>query len=382
MKDGGAIRKIVIVGNGLRAWLPAAYLSARLPKTVYSISVVEYGKKYDIGSLVARPMVRRMHQLLQISEQELAQSANAKLVLGVSVPHSSGQTITMPYGQYGVDRAGAEFHQYWRRAFGEGQAKELSEYNLAYKLDQAGVYARSAPKGLPAIDYGYSLSQAGYCELLKAHALGAGVSCHEGAAGSDGLSCGAGHVTRIPTSDGNAECDMVIDANMCASTSTADKSRLSGWHGNILQLPNQSPIPGIELQLLIMAMERLIGLWPDRQFLACETGEYNRLDRAVRDRVADMELLFSRGVEEIKQSAALARKIKVFSRRGRIPIEDHEVFSKSEWLAALIGSGIMPVQHDRLADRIPIGDLSRWLRSIDLAITQTVERAKEGRRVR
>ncbi len=382
MEAGKAIRRVVIIGQGLRGWLPAAYLAARFPDGRCQINFVETGGARTDDVLLARPSIRRFHQLLQMPERALVETAKAQLSHGVRA-RAAGGAILLPFGQYGYDHAGAEFQQYWCRAFKMGKAGGLGRYNLAAGLAEAGAFLTQTPKGQPALDFGYQLSAAGYCALLQAYARGHGAVSFDAADGFEVRTDEGGFVKTIHLAGADLECDMVIDARTEADVLAAGETPDLGWQGNRLYMPSHcdADLPGLELYSLVEALDRLIALWPDKDFLACEREEYNRLTYAERDRVSDMKTLLEHGVIGVTQSDALARKISVFSNRGRIAAEDHEVFTKPEWLAALIGCGIVPAHYDRLVDRMSLEDLLRWLASIEDGIGRTVEQAKLAARV-
>ena len=378
-----AIASIVIIGQGLRGWWPAAYLAARFPDGRCQINVVETGAAPTGDLIVARPSIRRFHQLLQMPERALIETARAQPSYGVKVEAAGTGSVFLPYGRYGIDHAGAEFHQYWSRAFKAGKAGALGRYNLGLRLAEAGAFLAQTPKGLPAIDYGYVLSRSGYCALLRAYAEGRGVLCTDAAEGFEVRSDGDGLARTFALGEVELSCDMVIDARMDAELSAGEDVPDLGWRRNWLRLPCEmdGDLPDTELYSLVSALDRLIALWPDMDFLASEQAEYNRLTYAECDRVLDMKTLLKHGVDGENQSDALVRKIKVFAHRGRIAAEDHDVFTRSEWLAALTGCGIVPARYDRLADRMSLDELARWLGSIEGMIERTVEQAKSAARV-
>ncbi len=362
------IKNIVIVGSGLRAWLPAAYLAARFTERSCDITVVSAGEQEDAGEVAARPAIRHLHQVLQLTEWELASQAKASPLLRTIVKAHDGAPVHLPFGAYGLDRGGVEFFQYWQRASLAGNVPALGKFNLALQMAAAGMFMPKPPAGFPAFDYGYSFSRAAYGDLLKRYARRAGVA-EAGEFDKASLSADGGRVLSVQASGTEICCDMVLDVTRTGQVSGMVGNESIGWVGNCLAVPAGSHLPGLELTVLQSGMERFIALLPGADFHPSETAEYNRLTRAEHDRIRDMEILLA-GEEKTE---ALERKLNVFAARGRIPLEDYEVFTKPEWLAALLAQGVKPARYDRLADRTNIEDVTVWLSKLEQGIDHLIQ---------
>ncbi len=388
------IRKIIVVGQGLRVWLVASYLSARFPAPRYTIKVISEKNKSDMAEEIAgddivhtRPNIRRLHQLLQITERELQMEAKARPVFGVEAVKADGARVLLPYGGYGLDQAGAEFFQYWRRADIEGMALPLKRFNLAIRLHEEGKFINKAPAGFPPVDYGYQFSRPGYSGLLKRYAINNGVE-YLGAFESVNTRQDNLLVSQVLAEGNIFDCDMVIDVTTTLNIAEgSNRSGQTGWVGNCLSI-GRGPcipevlgipevpdilgvpdIPGVEVYMLQSAMDRFVALLPDMNFHACEINEYNRLADAELARIEDMADLLASNIK----GKALQRKVDVFQARGRIVSEDYEVFSKAEWLAAFMDAGILPEYYDRLVDRADTTELQAWLKQFDSALCRFVE---------
>jgi hypothetical protein len=365
------IQNIIVVGQGLRAWLPAAYLSARFPASSHTVTVVMKGDESDVGDISARPNIRHIHQVLQVTEYELETVANAKPALSVSVSRNDDLPVHLPYGNFGLDQAGAEFYQYWRRADMMGDVAPLEKFNLALQLSEAGKFTAKAPNGFPGFEYGYTLSRAGYCNLMRQNAEKNGVKIG-GVFGAAVIDADTGFITHISTDEASIPCDMVFDATLSHDLMPATTDRVSVWIGNCLAIPFKDDIAGLELFLLQSSLERLIALLPDKNFDSCETREFDRLTVAELARIDDMVSLLLSGEVSLK----LQRKINVFKARGRVALEDYEVFSKAEWLAAFAAHGLEPEHYDRLVDRARPEELVSWLSQLEKSISRVVDNIK------
>lgn len=356
MSAGRPIRSILIKGAGLRAWLPAAFLSAHFPNGGCAIHVQLSDQNSDAQDILARPQIRRLHQKLEITEAELAKAAKARPAFVAKV-ETGNTSILLPFGAFGFDRDGAEFHHFFRRAQMAGHTVPLAAYNLATQLACSDVRSVDLASGLPGVDYGYSLSVTGYTELLKGTALERGVQ-----------------EVSAP-----AQADLTIDA-----TAIPGKDHLTTpthWSGACLHLAAYTGVPGIELHTMLTAMELLIALLPDTAFHTCETREYDRLSHAEHQRIADMfTLLFDTG-ENRDPGSGLIRKQNVYEATGRIPVEDYEVFSKAEWLAAFSARNVFAREYDRLADRMDEASLLSWLGRTEQDIKKAVLNMTAGEKV-
>lgn len=359
------LRHIAIIGHSIEAWLPAAYLRARLPNDDYQISLIETPKNvmFSDGDILARPSSKNLHNVLAIAENELGSKARARPALAASITNDSGAHIDLPFGNYGVDREGTEFQHLWKYSASQ---KSLSEFNLALAMHKEAVFLPAPPEGAPSYDYGYILQEEGYKNLLKSkanakHIMADTLSVKHGAHGIDEIIC----------NDKSLCADLYIDArNIDYETA---------WHHNHLkitgsfnELDHQS---GMRLHRIQMAMERLFKLWPDREFAAIEIAEYNRLEAAQSVHMKDMNLLLQQNVQGC--SDALTRKIKLFESRGRIAIEDFEIYSKAEWIAALSAMGIVAQNYDRLAHRIDADTLAQWVEQLHAAIANVVKQLSD-----
>lgn len=364
------LRSIIIIGNSIEAWLPAAYLRARLPSDEYQITLIEASE--DImsngdnmsGDILARPSSKSLHHILEISEHDLGSKANARPALCANITNDAGIHINLPFGSYGIDREGAEFQHLWKFS---GSQKPLTEFNLALVMHDAGVFLPEPPKGAPGYDYGYILDEQGYVNLLKdkanaQHIISDAIDVIYDNDGINALICDGESIT----------ADLYIDARSHSDDEIAWNNNHLKIAGGFDPLDHQS---GMRLYRIQMAMERLFKLWPDAEFAPIEIAEYNRLCAAQAEHVRDMNCLLQQDIEGC--SDALIRKIKLFESRGRIAAEDYEIYSKAEWIAALSAFGIETQSYDRLAMRMSPEAAAQWIDQLHAAIASVVQQLSD-----
>lgn len=379
-----SIKSIVIIGSSIEAWLPAAYLRARLP-AAYSICVIEIDKPHDDYAIIARPSSKELHHLLHHSEQDLARGAQAKPLLAAQI-NAASSNILLPFGRYGIDRDGAEFQHLWRRVNPDDRMECLNDYNLSIAMHRAGLFMPQAPQSLPQYEYGYILSANGYQAMLQKSA----VDTQTIAAKTMRVHRDGDHISSVDCGGQSVQADLYIDAtqdssiyNISADMKPGDSSNV--WRGNCLSISagfeNIDHQSGMRLYRLQKAMERLIALWPDSDFAACELNEYNRLTLAQQEHINDMNILIIGDKKSMQSRPALVRKTSVFSARGRVTSEDYEVFSKAEWIAALIAAHMKPASYDRLADRADLDVLRQWVKQLEQAIREMIIMIKQKQNI-
>jgi len=335
------LKSIAIIGDGLRAALPAAYLAARCGISGTRITVVPSGSaSKEQDEVVMRPNIRHLHQLLKIPENHILGPAQGRRLYAIDV-ESENSNLSLPFGNYGEPYKGIAFTHIIKRLHGDNPTKALSEYNLNLALHAMG---QAAPF-IKQADFGYVFPRHLYTGMLSHYAAQLGVQMSR--ASYKALHRGeTGRVNAVETQGMKIDTDCVI----VTAPEIMDATQLTAWEGNCLYLPPDMALLGNETYRLQSAMERMNAFMPDQNFNAYELGEFNRLSRLEDDRISDMVTLLRRGFESPKVSAALKRKIDVFAQRDRIPKEDYEVFTSFEWRAALMGVGFVSRNYDRLAD--------------------------------
>ncbi|TGX43484.1 tryptophan 7-halogenase [Sphingomonas naasensis] len=158
MVNGGsaadAIERVVIVGGGTAGWMAAAALSAHLAGAGVAITLIESS---DIGTVgvgeATIPTIRRFYAALGMSDAEVMQACQATAKLGIRFVDwlRPGHSFVHPFGRFGQDLKGLDFHHYWLKARAAGEPAPLDDYSLGALL------AREGHATLPASDPGSQL---------------------------------------------------------------------------------------------------------------------------------------------------------------------------------------------------------------------------------
>ena len=356
------LRSIIIIGDGLRAALPAAYLAVRCGGAGTRIYVVpSQDLLLDKGHVQARPNIRHLHQLLQIPEQDILGLAQGQRRYAMDFDSENGM-ISLPFGEFGQSLKGAGFSHVLKRLAQTESVKPLSYYNLNLRLHDLTPEAPLVPHA----EFGYSFPREKYADMLRRYGEEYGVVFTSNPFTEVLKDTASNFIHSVKTTCGDIMADCVIDVRPLG---VGEKAKRTGWESNYLVIPAESDLPGIELYSLQSSMEQMSDFMPDQSFNSYELKEYNRLSLLKEDRIADMRVLLTSGIDAASVRMALRRKVDVFSARGRIPTEDYEVFTSPEWHAALMGAGLTPRFYDRLADSFNEDELRRHIKHVDKDIT-------------
>ncbi|AQR75781.1 tryptophan halogenase [Sphingomonas sp. LM7] len=143
-----AIERIVIVGGGTAGWMAAAALSAHLSGTDVAITLVESSEIGTVGVGEATiPTIRRFYGALGMSDAEVMQACDATAKLGICFVDwlRDGHSFVHPFGRFGQDLKGIDFHHYWLKARAAGDRAQLGNYSLGSLLASEGHATLPAP---------------------------------------------------------------------------------------------------------------------------------------------------------------------------------------------------------------------------------------------
>jgi len=184
--SGDRIRSIVIVGGGTAGWMAAAAFSQVLPRETTSIRLIESDEIGRVGVGEATiPPICTFNAMLRIDENEFLRKTQGSFKLAIQFVDWTriGHSYFHPFGEFGLDIEGVQFHQFWRRLDLKGRVPGIEEYCVPAMAARLGKFAR--PMADPAsvasrLRYAYHFDAALYAGFLRGYSETRGVVRTEG----------------------------------------------------------------------------------------------------------------------------------------------------------------------------------------------------------
>jgi tryptophan halogenase len=180
------IRNIVIVGGGTAGWMAAAAFAQVLPREPTRIRLIESDEIGRVGVGEATiPPICTFNAMLRIDENEFLRSTQGSFKLAIQLVDWTriGHSYFHPFGEFGLDIEGVQFHQFWRRLHLRGEAAGIEEYCVPAVAARFNKFARPAtdPAAVASrMKYAYHFDASLYAEFLRGYAEARGVLRTEG----------------------------------------------------------------------------------------------------------------------------------------------------------------------------------------------------------
>jgi tryptophan halogenase len=159
------------------------------------------------------------------------------------------------------------------------------------------------------------------------------------------------------------------------------------WNKNCVAIGLSSgflePLESTSIHLIQTSIMKLITHFPDREFSQIDIDDYNQqMDRQF-DQVKNflilhykttqrIDTLFWQYCKDMTIPDELAYRINLFLKTGHIAECDKEIFVNENWLAVLLGQGLIPKNYHPRADCIEQNQLSGILNQMKSIISQSV----------
>jgi len=215
------IRKIVIVGGGTAGWMAAAAISQVLGASGLRIELVESEEIGTVGVGEATiPQINTFNALLDIDESEFLRATNGTYKLGIEFRDWTrlGHSYVHPFGLYGLDMMGVQFHHHWLKGRSLGDTTPLGAYAISEVAALSGKVEHprfDLPKSpLSKLGYAFHFDASLYARFLRRLAEPRGVIRTEGKIVEVLRNGETGHIERLRLASGAmVEGDFFVDCS-------------------------------------------------------------------------------------------------------------------------------------------------------------------------
>lgn len=220
--SGSPIKQVVIVGGGTAGWMTAAGLSKVLGAIPgLSFTLIESDAIGTVGVGEATiPQIQAYNAMLGLDENEFVRETHATYKLGIEFVDwlREGHAYVHPFGTYGIDMMGIEFHHFWLRGLALGDATKLDDYSIAAMAGKAGKFLwpdrSNTNSPLSKIGYAFQFDAGRYARFLRGRAEAQGVTRIEGRITEVDQDCESGFVTSVSLENGKRiKGDLFIDCS-------------------------------------------------------------------------------------------------------------------------------------------------------------------------
>ncbi|MBR9727134.1 tryptophan halogenase family protein [Shewanella intestini] len=143
--------------------------------------------------------------------------------------------------------------------------------------------------------------------------------------------------------------------------------RVKQWHKNCVAIGLSSgflePLESTSLHLVQTAIIRLTKLLPHRRITPALVDEYNRQSQREFEQIRDFIILHYalnqrqsgdlwQQCRQMSLPESLRQKIDLFAQSGNLFRQQDELFTEEAWLQVMIGQGLMPSDHNPLANNM------------------------------
>ena len=216
------IRRVVIVGGGTAGWMAAAAIARVLGHMPdLSIELVESEEIGTVGVGEATiPQLVLFNALLGIDEAEFVRATNATYKVGIEFVDwvRPGHRYIHPFGFYGLDMMGIEFHHHWLKGRALGDRHPLDDYAISVVAGRTGKFLHPRPdqpkSPLSKLAYAFQFDASLYARFLRRLAEAGGVTRTEGRIVDVSQNGESGLVEAVTLASGaRIEGDLFIDCS-------------------------------------------------------------------------------------------------------------------------------------------------------------------------
>jgi tryptophan 7-halogenase len=218
----------------------------------------------------------------------------------------------------------------------------------------------------------------------------------------------SGWVWRIPlqhrTGNGHVYCSSFTDADAAEEQLRAQLDgevlappnhlrfvtgrRRKQWMNNVIAMGLAAgftePLESTSINMIQIAIGRLLDLFPRQGDNSVKRDEFNRLMQLEHERIRDFIILhycatqrddtpFWRYVRNMALPDSLQARIEAFRERGIIMAYRDGMFLPASWIAVMVGQNIIPQHFDPRCALVGMNDRRAWLEDVERRFSQAAE---------
>lgn len=214
------ISRIVIVGGGTAGWSAAACLQRFLANRDVTITLVEAPQIGTVGVGEASiPNIRNFNAYVGLDEIDFLKSTGGTFKLGIRFDdwRELGHSFFHPFGPYGIDLDGLDFHQCFYAAQIAGLEADLEEFSLPSILAGQSRFAQPSSKSdavLSQYGYAFHFDAGRYAVRLREIAVERGVKHVKGLVSDAKLHPSNGFIEHVTLDTGESlAADLFVDCS-------------------------------------------------------------------------------------------------------------------------------------------------------------------------
>jgi len=214
------IKSVCILGGGTAGWMTAAALAFKFRDSDIQITLVESEQIGTVGVGEATlPHIRFFNQAIGIDEATFMRATNATFKLGIEFCDwgKLGDSYIHPFGDFGQQIEGVDFHHIWNQLRRSGLKTPLDEFSYPIIAAQNGKFHHPDPdmsKIESTFGYAYQFDATLYAKFLRSFAEERGVNRIEGKVVEVLQNPETGHVAKLRLEAGpKVEAELFIDCS-------------------------------------------------------------------------------------------------------------------------------------------------------------------------
>ncbi len=213
------LKKIVIVGGGTAGWMTAASLKHHF-NNFMEIHVIDSSEISTIGVGEATiPTIRNFYRQLGLRDLDVMRATKATCKLGIQFNdwHKKGSSFIHPFGLYGQDLQGVEFHHFWLKLKQKNMASDFGDYSLGVMLAKHNKFtlpAKNPPSTLSVFDWALHFDASLFATHMREFSLKRGVRHTDSTIVNVNLREADGFIESVTTNSGDVIAgDIFIDCS-------------------------------------------------------------------------------------------------------------------------------------------------------------------------